>query len=78
VPSARAGARLKARTPSARLQALAERHIRELEDAGPVDPVRLAEALELVKMARLAARPKRRRVVADAPARCCAACAQPA
>ena len=66
VPSARAGARLKARTLSARLQALAERHIRELEDAGPVDQAKLAEALELLKMAKLAARPKKRRVVAEA------------
>ena len=33
VPSARAGARLKARTLSLRLAALAERHIRELEAA---------------------------------------------
>ena len=60
VPSARAGARLKARTLAARLAALAERHIRELEAAESVDPDRLAEALELLKMAKLAARPKRR------------------
>ncbi len=66
VPSARAGARLKARTLSARLQALAERHICELENAGPVDAAKLAEALELVKMAKLAARPKKRRVVLEA------------
>ena len=61
VPSARAGARLKARTLHARLAALAERHIRELEASASVDPDKLAEALELLKLAKLAARPKRRR-----------------
>jgi hypothetical protein len=65
VPSARAGARLKARTLHARLAALAERHIRELEDAPSVDADKLAEALELLKMAKLAARPKKRRRTAD-------------
>jgi len=61
VPTARAGAQLKRRTLAARLTALAERHIRELEASACVDPDRLAEALELVKMAKLAARPRRRR-----------------
>lgn len=61
VPSARAGARLKLRTLFARLAALAERHIRELEAAGSVDADKLAEALELLKMAKLAARARRRR-----------------
>src|SRR5205814_3033324 len=42
VPSARASARLKARTLAARLRALAERHIRELEQAPAVDFDRLA------------------------------------
>jgi hypothetical protein len=70
VPSARASARLKARTLSARLFALAERMIRELEQTPGVDLDRLAEALELLKMARLAARPRqRRRAAADAAAR---------
>ncbi|HYI87882.1 MAG TPA: hypothetical protein VEX61_12375 [Burkholderiales bacterium] len=69
VPSARAGARLKARTLHARLAALAERHIRELEAAACVDPDKLGEALELLKMAKLAARPKkRRRTAAEAAA----------
>jgi len=62
VPTARASARLKRRTLAARLSALAERHIRELEETPRVDPERLAEALELLKMAKLAARPKQRRV----------------
>ena len=66
VPSARAGARLKARTLQARLAALAERHIRELEAAASVDPERLSEALELLKLAKLAARPKRRRTATEA------------
>jgi hypothetical protein len=61
VPSARASARLKARTLAARLSALAERHIRELEAAPAVDFDKLAEALELLKMAKLAARPRRGR-----------------
>ena len=69
VPSARAGARLKARTLAARLAALAERHIRELEASASVDPDQLAEALELLKMAKLAARPKKRhRTPAEADA----------
>jgi hypothetical protein len=61
VPSARAGARLKLRTLFVRLAAQAERHIGELEAAASVDPDKLAEALELLKMAKLAARPRRRR-----------------
>jgi hypothetical protein len=65
VPSARAGARLKLRTLFARLSALAEQYIRELEAAASVDPDRLAEALELLKMAKLAARARRRRRPGD-------------
>jgi hypothetical protein len=61
VPTARASAKLKRRTLAARLHALAERHIRELEDAACVDPDRLAEALELLKMAKVAASPRRGR-----------------
>ena len=61
VPHARAGARLKARTLHARLVALAERHIRELEESPDVDGDKLAEALELLKLVKLAARPKRRK-----------------
>jgi transcriptional regulator with XRE-family HTH domain len=61
VPRARASARLKLRTLFARLSALAERHVRELEESGCVDPDKLAEALALLKMAKFAARPKKRR-----------------
>jgi hypothetical protein len=61
VPSARASARLKRRTLAARLQALAERYIRELEETPGVDLDKLAEALELMKMAKLAARVRRPR-----------------
>ena len=69
MPSARAGARLKARTLAARLAALAERHIRELEASASVDADKLGEALELLKLAKLAARPKqRRRIAGDADA----------
>ncbi len=65
VPSARAGARLKLRTLFARLAALAERHIGELEAAASIDPDKLAEALELLKMAKVAARPRKRRKPED-------------
>jgi inorganic triphosphatase YgiF len=65
VPSARAGARLKLRTLAARLSALAERYLRELEGTPGVDLDKLAQALELLKMAKLAARPRRRRLLSD-------------
>src|SRR6185295_1988514 len=61
VPSARASAKLRRRTLSSRLTALAERHIAELEAAPLVDPDKLAEALELLKMAKLAALGRRNR-----------------
>jgi hypothetical protein len=61
VPSARAGARLKARMLATRLAALAERYIRELEASASVDADKLGEALELLKIAKLAARPRKRR-----------------
>jgi hypothetical protein len=60
MPTARASAKLKRRMLGARLDALAERHVRELEASGCVDPVKLGEALELLNMARLAAQPRRR------------------
>ena len=62
IPTPRASAKLRRRTLAARLAALAERHIRELEEGACVDPVKLGEALELLNMARLAAsrRPRRR------------------
>ncbi|MCX7314675.1 MAG: hypothetical protein NTV56_23970 [Alphaproteobacteria bacterium] len=61
VPRERASAQLRRRTLAARLSALAERLIREMEQSASVDPDRLAEALELLKMAKLAARPRKRR-----------------
>ena len=61
VPSARASAHLKARTLAARLSALAERYVRELEQTPGVDLDKLGEALELAKMAKLAAMGRRRR-----------------
>jgi transposase-like protein len=61
VPSARASARLRRRMLAARLSALAERYVRELEESADVDLGKLAQALELLKMAKLAARPRRRR-----------------
>jgi hypothetical protein len=61
IPRARASARLKRRTLAARLDALAERYVRELEADAGVDLDKLAAALELAKMAKLAAKPKKRR-----------------
>jgi hypothetical protein len=60
IPAPRATLKLKRRMLGARLQALAERHVRELEEGACVDPVKLGEALELLNMARLAANPRRR------------------
>ncbi|MFZ5693633.1 MAG: hypothetical protein ACOY5F_20560 [Pseudomonadota bacterium] len=61
MPRARASARLKRRTLAARLDALAERYVRELEADPAVDLDKLAAALELMKMAKLAAKPRKRR-----------------
>jgi transcriptional regulator with XRE-family HTH domain len=60
IPTPRATAKLKRRMLGARLDALAERHVRELEASACVDPAKLGEALELLNMARLAAQPRRR------------------
>jgi hypothetical protein len=60
IPTPRATLKLKRRMLGARLHALAERHIRELEESACVDPVKLGEALELLTMAGLAANPRRR------------------
>ena len=53
----------EAQAPHARrpLQALAERHIAELEAAANVDAEKLAHALTLLTMAKLAARPRKPR-----------------
>lgn len=58
----RAGAQLRMRTLAQRLAAQAERYIRELEETPGVDLDKLAEALALYQMAKLAARPRKRRV----------------
>jgi hypothetical protein len=55
VPAPRASACLKRRMLSRRLTALAERYVRELEEAPTIDLDKLGEALELMKMAKLAA-----------------------
>ncbi len=67
VPAPRASAQLRRRTLAKRLDALAERHIRELEESQCVDPDKLGEALELLRMAKLAARRRPRRRVGDPP-----------
>ena len=54
VPTPRATAYNKHRTLAARLAALAERYIRELEEAPAIDLDKLGQALELTRMARLA------------------------
>ena len=54
VPTPRATAYNKHRFLSRRLLALAERYVGELENASTIDLDRLAEALELAKMAKLA------------------------
>jgi hypothetical protein len=61
IPTLRAGRRLRMRKLAERLEALAERHLRELEETPAVDPDRLMQALQLVKMARLEAMGRRRR-----------------
>jgi hypothetical protein len=69
VPSCRASRRLKLRKLATRLEALAERHVRELEEAPRVDVETLMQALQVLKMARLQAmgRRGRGRRWADAP-----------
>jgi transcriptional regulator with XRE-family HTH domain len=54
-PSWRASPRLKLRKLAIRLEALANRHVRELEAAPRVDVDALMQALQVVKMARLQA-----------------------
>ena len=61
IPTPRASSKLRRRSLASRLDALAERHVRELEESACVDPVKLGEALELLSMARLASRRRPRR-----------------
>ncbi len=55
IPRARASAKLRRRTLAARLDTLAQRYVTELESDPGVDLNKLAAALELAKMAKLAA-----------------------
>lgn len=61
VPTPRATANNKHRLLGRRLLTLAERYVRELEEAETIDLDRLGEALELAKMARLATMSRTRR-----------------
>jgi hypothetical protein len=61
MPTARAGQRLKLRRLAERLRALAERAVRELEEAPRVDIEALVRSLQVLKMARLEARGRHRR-----------------
>jgi hypothetical protein len=65
MPTARASAKRRRSLLAARLDALAERYVRELEQAACVDPVKLGEALELLRMAKLAARRRPKRRIGD-------------
>jgi hypothetical protein len=62
VPTVRAGRRLKLRKLASRLQWLAERYVRELEETPGVDLDKLMQALQVLKMARLEAMGNRRRL----------------
>ena len=53
MPNWRAGRRLKLRELAGRLQAIAERYVRELEQTRGVDLNKLLEALQVLRMARL-------------------------
>jgi hypothetical protein len=59
VPDWRASHRLKLRKLAIRLEALANRHVRELEEAPRVDVETLMQALQVLKMARLQAMGRR-------------------
>ncbi|MFN3657141.1 MAG: hypothetical protein ACK4UO_07795 [Pseudolabrys sp.] len=61
IPRERAGAQLRMRTVAARLAALAERYLRELEETPGVDLAKLGEALALYQLARFALRRRRPR-----------------
>lgn len=60
VPRWRAGVRLRRRTLAGRLCDLSERWVRELEAQPGVDFAKMREALELLKLTKLAARRKSR------------------
>ena len=60
-PRRRLSQKLKLRLLAERLRRLAERYVRELEDTSTIDPDKLMQALEVLKMARLQAMGRRRR-----------------
>jgi hypothetical protein len=60
LPAYRASRRLKLRKLAGRLQSLAERYVRELEDTPGVDVDKLMQALQVLRMARLEAMGNRR------------------
>jgi len=61
VPRWRASQKLKLRLLAERLRALAERYVRELEEAPQIDVDKLMHALQVIKMARFEAMGRRRR-----------------
>jgi hypothetical protein len=61
VPTWRAGRARKRRLLAVRLAAVAERYVREIEATPGIELAKLREALELLKMAKLAERPHRGR-----------------
>lgn len=68
MPSERASRKLKQRKLAERLHALAERMVRELEEAPHVEIEALMQALQVLRMARLEAQGRRRRPKWDGPA----------
>jgi uncharacterized protein YerC len=61
IPAHRASRRLKLRKLAGRLQSLAERYVRELEETPGIDVDRLMQALQVLRMARREASGNRRR-----------------
>jgi uncharacterized protein YerC len=61
IPAHRASRRLKLRKLAGRLQSVAERYVRELEETPGVDVDRLMQALQVLRMARREANGNRRR-----------------
>jgi uncharacterized protein YerC len=61
IPAHRASRRLKLRKLAGRLQSLAERYVRELEQTAGIDVDRLMQALQVLRMARREASGNRRR-----------------
>ena len=68
MPTHRASRRVKLRKLAGRLEALAERRVRELEQSPSVEVDTLMQALQVLKMARLEAQGNRRRRPVVGPA----------